>query len=124
MENFEQEGEVQTSTPPTSTVTSGQAYQVGAKLGIAAKSLTAAEVTAGATVELLVEGVFAVTKVGSQAWTEGQLVYWDDTARRFTTVSAGNRLAGWAVLPEIGAGVNETTGHVYLDGCARDNEAT
>lgn len=124
MENFEQNGEVQTTTPPLSTVTSGQPYQVGAKFGIAAKSLTAAEVTAGGTVELLIEGVFTVTKVGSQAWTEGTLVYWDDANRYFTTTAAGNRLVGWAVLPEVGAGAQEVTGHVYIDGVARDNEAT
>lgn len=124
MENFEQEGAIQTSTPPVGGCTSGQPYQVGQKFGIAAKSVTAAEALAGATVELKVRGVFTVTKAGSQAWTEGAMVYWDDAARVFTTVAAGNRLVGWAALPEIGAGASLTTGHVYIDGAVRDNEAT
>jgi predicted RecA/RadA family phage recombinase len=124
MENYEQRGEVQTSTPPVGGVTSGQPYQIGQKFGIATKTVSAAEALAGATAELLIRGVVTVTKAGTQAWTEGALVYWDDGAREFTTVAAGNLLVGWAVLPEIGAGVTETTGHVYLDGVARDNEAS
>jgi predicted RecA/RadA family phage recombinase len=123
MENFERPGDVQTFTPPVGGVTSGGVYQIGQALGVAGKTVTAAEALAGATCGLKIRGVFTVTKVGSQAWTEGALVYWDDGNTRFTTDPTGNRLAGWAT-EAIGAGAGETTGHVYLDGVARENEAT
>ena len=124
MKYYQQEGEIQTTTAPVGGIVSGAGLQVGQKVGIATKTITAAEALAGATVELLIRGCAAVLKVGTQAWTEGALVYWDDHAGYFTTPAAGNRLVGWAILPEIGAGASETTGNVYLDGAARDDEAS
>lgn len=127
MKYYEQEGVIQTTTAPVGGIVSGQGLQVGQKVGIATKTVTAAEALAGATVELLIRGCAAVTKVGTQAWTEGALVYFDAGVAgvgEFTTVAAGNRLVGWAILPEIGAGADETTGHLYLDGAARDDEAS
>lgn len=118
MDNFSQPAEVVTFTAPEDGVLSGQPYQIGQALVVA--------VADGAELlpfEGLVRGAARVTKAGSQAWTEGALVYWDDNAREFTTVEEGNRLAGWAV-EAVGSGAEETTGVVYLDGVARDNEAT
>jgi hypothetical protein len=42
------------------------------------------------TVEAALVGVFDITKVGSQAWTVGAKVYWDDTNKRCTTVATDN----------------------------------
>ena len=59
------------------------------------------------------------TKIGSQAWAEGAIIYWDDGNSRFTTVSTSNLRAGIAV-DAVGAGAGETTtGRVYLDGGMR-----
>lgn len=78
-------------------------------------------VTAAATVRFigLARGVFTVTKVGSQAWTEGQVVYWDAGNLRFTTAGSGNFQAGVAV-EAVGSGASATTGVVRLDGIGRD----
>lgn len=125
MKNFEKEGEVQTLTAPGGGVVSGQGYQVGQTFAVATKTVTAAEVTAGQTTfEGVIRGNVAIAKAGSQAWADGALVYWDDGNGQCTTVATGNLLIGRAVLPAIGSGSGETTGHVYLDGAARDNEAT
>jgi predicted RecA/RadA family phage recombinase len=131
MKYFSQEGEVLDLTTPVGGVTSGNGYQVGQIFGVACKSITAAEQVADATIKFpaLVRGVAQLTKVGSQAWTEGELIYWDDGNARCTSVPTGNRLIGAAVLnPETGAmpgsGSTVTTGYVYLDGAVRDNEAT
>jgi predicted RecA/RadA family phage recombinase len=62
--------------------------------------------------------VHKLAKVGSQAWTVGALVYWDNTNKRFTTTASGNLLAGCAAeAASSGAGV--TTGVVRLNGIAQ-----
>ncbi len=78
-------------------------------------------VTAAATVRFvgLIRGVFTVTKVGSQAWTEGAIVYWDAGNTRFTTAGSGNFQAGVAVAA-VGSGAGATTGTVRLDGVGRE----
>lgn len=118
MQNFIQPGEVQTFTAPTGGVVSGGVYQIGQVVVVAA-----ADVAQTLPFEGKIRGVFEVTKVGSQAWTEGALVYFEDGARAFTTVAGGNHLAGWAV-EAVGSGATLTTGKVYLDGVARADEVS
>lgn len=52
-------------------------------------------------------------KLSAQAWTEGQQVNWDDTNKRFTTVTTGNFRAG--VAYEVAANPS-ATGKVLLTG--------
>jgi predicted RecA/RadA family phage recombinase len=59
--------------------------------------------------------VFDLTKAASQAWTVGAAIYWDNTAKVCTTVSAGNTKIGVAVAA-VGNGVGETIGRVRLNG--------
>jgi predicted RecA/RadA family phage recombinase len=67
----------------------------------------------GAVIPGAIEGVFDVAKVSAQAWTEGQQINWDDTAKLFTSVTTGNFRAGTAVRVEA----NPTaTGRVRLAG--------
>jgi predicted RecA/RadA family phage recombinase len=61
-------------------------------------------------------GVVSYTKTGSQAWAEGQLVYWDGSV--FTT--GGGFLAGFATKAVAG-GAGDTTGELYLDGIPKDD---
>jgi predicted RecA/RadA family phage recombinase len=52
-------------------------------------------------------------KLSAQAWTEGAQVNWDDTNKRFTTVTTGNYRAGVAAA----VAANPTaTGKVVLAG--------
>lgn len=113
MNNFVQRGDVITLTAPSGGVVSGGVYLIGGLLVVAA-----ADVAQTLPFEGKVTGVFDVTKVGSQAWTEGAKVYWDNGNTRFTTTSGGNTLAGVAVAA-VGAGAGETTGRVRLDGVTR-----
>ena len=64
-------------------------------------------------IDLLV-GVFDITKVGSQAWTVGAKVYWDDTNKRCTTVATDNTLIGVAV-EAVASGAGDTIGRVRLN---------
>lgn len=76
----------------------------------------------GANAALKVLGVFDLTKIGSQAWAVGQLVYWDNTNKRCTSVATGNLLIGAAVAAVDNA-AGSTIGRVRLNGAARANEA-
>ena len=117
MKNFVQKGGTITANAPYARV-SGEAALIGNLVCVATN-----DVASGAETEWAVEGVFDLTKVGSQAWgTIGAIVYWDNTNKRFTTSASGNTAAG-AVMKTTGAGAGETTGRVRLNGVARVAEA-
>ncbi|MCZ7674635.1 MAG: DUF2190 family protein [Roseovarius sp.] len=109
MKNYIQPGNTLTLTAPYA-VTSGDGLLVGSIFGVAA-----GDAASGATVEAALTGVFDLTKIGSQAWTVGAKVYWDDTNKRCTTVATDNTLIGVAV-EAVAGGAGDTTGRVRLNG--------
>ncbi|MCZ4340580.1 DUF2190 family protein [Sphingomonadaceae bacterium G21617-S1] len=110
MNNFVQEGEVVTAAAPYD-VASGAGLKVGSLIGIAAFGALS-----GADVNVKRRGVFTVAKAASQAWTQWTTkVYWDDTAKNFTSTSASNTLVGIAA-ETLGAGAGITSGKVLLTG--------
>ena len=108
MKNYVQPGNTITLTAPYA-VASGDGLLVGSIFGVA--SGTAA---LGETVEAALTGVFDVTKIGSQAWTVGSKVYWDDTNKRCTTVATDNSLIGVAI-EAVASGAGDTIGRVRLN---------
>lgn len=111
MINFDQEGEVIPLTAPSGGVTKGTAYKIGSLVVVAT-----ATVAQTLKFSAFVKGVVTHAKVSAQEWTEGVKVYWDDSAKNFTTTSGGNTLVGVAAE----AAANPTaTGKVRLDGVAR-----
>ncbi|SDL37013.1 DUF2190 family protein [Paracoccus chinensis] len=109
MKNFIAVGNVITVVAPAA-VTSGQGMLVGSMFGVAAR-----DAASGAEVELNLTGVFDLPKAASQAWTVGQRVYWDSTAKVATNVVGTNTLIGVATIP-VGGTAGETTGRVRLNG--------
>jgi predicted RecA/RadA family phage recombinase len=116
MKNYVQAGDTITVAAPYDR-TAGQGAQVGQLFGVCA-----GDALSGADVALKTTGVFDITKIGSQAWTVGQLIYWDNTNKRCTNVATGNLLIGAAVAAVDNA-AGSTTGRVRLNGVARANEA-
>lgn len=117
MQNFVQPGDVMAFTAPTGGVESGTAYLIGGLLVVACAS--AAE---GVEFEGKVSGVFSLPKAGSQAWTEGQKVYWNNAAagsggQKCTSDATAGQLIGVAAAA-VGSGSGETTGIVRLNGAA------
>ena len=106
MKNFVQNGDVLSLTAPYD-VAAGAAFKVG---GIIAVATSAA--LSGAAVEGIVVGVFDLAKVSAQGWaTIGLPIFWDDSAKLFTTTSSGNTLAGVNVATASNPSV---TGRVRL----------
>ncbi len=107
MKNAVQNGEFITVAAPAA-VTSGDGVLVGSLFGVAV-----ADAASGADVTLAMTGVYALTKVGSQAWTVGAKIYWDNSNKRCTTVTTSNTLIGVATAA-VGSGAGDTVGNVRL----------
>lgn len=118
MKNYKSEGKTLTLTPPVGGVVSGTAYKIGRFFGVAAYTVTAAQAAAGATCELQVEGVFELPKDASTI-TQGESIYWDDTAGKVSDSAAGgvNMLVGCAMEA---AATGVTVVDVRLNGIAPD----
>lgn len=109
MKNFVQAGDIVTLAAPYA-VSSGDGALVGSIFGVAT-----GDIASGDDGEFKTTGVFDLLKVGSQAWTVGAKIYWDNTNKYCTTTSSGNTLIGVA-LTAVGSGAGETTGRVRLNG--------
>lgn len=94
MKNFVSEGLALDFTAPAGGVVAGVPLIIGALLVV--PSTTAAE---GERFSGWTEGVYefdAATHATTQAWTEAQLLYWDDVAKKFTITATGNTKRGVA----------------------------
>ncbi|MBB4149126.1 DUF2190 family protein [Sphingobium scionense] len=116
MKNFVQDGGTITANAPYAR-TSGQGALIGQLFAVAC-----ADYANGAEGEWKTHGVFDLTKIGTQAWAVGALIYWDNTNRRCTTVASGNTLIGVALLA-VGNTAGEVIGRVRLNGTALPAEA-
>lgn len=113
MNNSIQTGKVITLTAPAGGVVSGVPVQIGQLLVV-----PVATVAQGLPFEGDTMGVFTLLKDTAQALTEGQLVYWDDTASEISTTAAGNLLAGFAIQDALAA---DATAPIRLDGIAQSS---
>ena len=108
MKNYVQPGNTITLAAPYA-VASGDGLIVGAIFGVASGAAALGE-----PVEAALVGVFDLTKVGSQAWTAGAKIYWDNTNKRCTTVATDNTLIGVAT-EAVASGAGDTIGRVRLN---------
>ena len=111
MKNYVQPGEVLELTAPSGGVLTSKAYKIGSLVVIATVDADQTDAFSA-----LLVGVVEHAKVSAQAWTEGVKIYWDDSAKLFTTTSGGNTLVG--VAAEVAANPS-ALGKVRLDGVAR-----
>jgi len=112
MKTYRSAGEVVTLTAPGGGVTKDVPVQIGQLLVIPTST-----VAADLPFEGMTRGVFSgLPKTGSQAWSEGEAIYWDAETNTFTNVAGDNHLAG-RCLEELGAGSGVTeTGRIFFDG--------
>ena len=106
MKNYVSDGEILLVTAPYNAA-SGTGVQVGSYVfGVACTDLVS-----GATGPIQTKGVFDLAKVSAQAWTAGDTVYWDNSAKLCTTTASSNLPVGYAVA---GAANPTSTGRVML----------
>lgn len=108
--NYIQKGDTVTVTAPSGGVTSGNAYLIGGLFGVATTTQLV-----GVDVELATEGVFELTKVGSQAWVVGDRIYWDSANTRCTS-DAGAGIYVGVCTEAVASGAGDTLGKVRLNG--------
>lgn len=115
MKNFQARGEVLDAVLGAD-VLSGAVVKVGSLIGFA---LTDGK--SGDTIAVKIEGAFnTVPKVTGTAWLQGDPLFWDASAAKFTKVAPGNTFAGYAY---IAAGSSDATGMIVLES-AGDNAAS
>lgn len=92
MKNYVQDGKTITHTP-TVAVVSGGAVLITALLAVAVASVAANEPG-----EFTTEGVYELPKATADEITIGAKLYWDDSAKNFTTTATDNVQCGkaWA----------------------------
>lgn len=111
MKNFKSKGNTLEFTA-SAAISSGDGVLIGAIFGVAAGDVANGEVgVANLT------GTYNLNKTGTQAWTVGARVYWDDTNNECTTTATGNTLIGVAAAAVAG-GAGDTLGDVRLNGSA------
>lgn len=110
MKNFVQHGDTLDMTAPAGGVIGGTAYLIGALFGVAVASADA-----GVKFSFRLVGVYTLPKATGEAWTEGAIVYWDNTAKKLTTTSEGNTKVGTAASA---AASGDSTGVARLNGVA------
>lgn len=106
MKNFIQEGLALDLIAPVGGVVSGKTVKIGAIIAVPGTTQDEGEAFAGWT-----EGVYEVDSNTGTAWAVGDVIYWDDTNKRFTKAVTDNTKAGIAVEAKLAAAV---TGKVKL----------
>ena len=91
MINFIQEGETLTVTAPYA-LSSGDGCLVGNIFGVAST-----DALISTSVEIVREGVFDLKKTNNLAVSQGDLLYWDDSAKELTKTSSNTPVAVAAV---------------------------
>ena len=101
MNNYVQPGRVLDLVAPTGGVIGGKPVKINSIIAIPTTTKAAGETFTG-----VVEDVFDVDAKTAQAWATGATIYWDDTAKVFTTTAGSNPKAGYAVADTEAAAAN------------------
>lgn len=110
--NFIKPGKIITLVAAPYARLSGEGVQIGKMFGVCMT-----DIANGAAGEIETEGVFQLKKAGSQAWTQGAAIYWDDTAKQCTTVTTSNLFIGHANAA-VDSAAGSTLGEVRLHGAS------
>ena len=107
MQNYLKSGETVSLTAPYA-VASGACAKVGSIVGVACNTYAS-----GASGEFLTLGEFDLASDTGTAWSAGDKIYWDDSAKVCTKTSTSNTLLGVATAAKTSGA---TTGRVRLNG--------
>ena len=99
-------GERVNVTTPAGGLTSGLGALIGAMFGVPMNTTVQGDPNV-----LVRVGEYNQPKATGEAWTQGQLLYWDNVNKCFTTTAAGNTKAAVASAAQI---AGATSGDVVL----------
>lgn len=108
MSSYKSPGDCLTLVAPYARASAGLGAKVGAIFGV-----STTDVGSGDEGVFCVSGVHEILKVGSQAWAQGDRIYWNDSSKYCTNDSAAGMFIGVAT-EAVGSGAGETTGTVKL----------
>lgn len=106
--SYQKPGEVLQFTAPTGGVTKGVPVLIGALPVVPLDTVAQTLPFRGYT-----QGVHLLPKASGQTWSEGSLLYLDNSAHNVTTTSTSNYRLGVATAA---AASGDTTGYVRLNG--------
>lgn len=109
-QSYKQPGSILTLNAPYARATSGLGAKVGAIFGVSCDAVDNA-----VDGQFWTDGVHSLAKVGSQAWSVGDRIFWDDSNKRCTSTATDGMLIG-VCTTAVGSGAGETTGEVKLCG--------
>ena len=104
--NYVQPGKVLDLAAPYQR-NAGEGALIGNLFGVALNT-----VANGAVGQFATEGVWTLAKATGAAWTVGQLLYWDNSAKNVTGTSTSNFRIGAAT---VAAASGDTTGTLRLN---------
>lgn len=107
MKNHVADGKVVKYVNTGSAIASGAVVAFGSGVGVAVTDIAAT--TGEGSVQ--VEGVFLLAKATGTAWVQGDKLYWDASASKFTKTALANTPAGVAYAA---AASGDETGYVKL----------
>jgi predicted RecA/RadA family phage recombinase len=107
MKSYLQVGDSLTLPATAANLTGGQAVKVGSLFGI-----VMTDQVIGDDYVIVRVGVFSdQPKDTAAAWAVGDILYWDDTAKKFTKTATSNLRVGYASAAAL---IGDTTGTVVL----------
>lgn len=110
MKNFVQAGNVIQYSNVGSAIVSGDIVVIGDRVGVAMVDIAA---TTGVG-SVSMDGVYDLPKTTSQAWVQGDKLFYDSSTSMLTNVAAaGKKPAGYAFRE---ADSSDSTGHCKLEG--------
>lgn len=112
--SYIQPGDVLELIAPTGGVVAGTGVMIG-------NQFTIPQTTVAQTLPFngYITGVHSHAKAASQAWTAGQVVYWDDTNKVFSNVATVGFFGQGGVfiaVEAVAGGAGDTTGKVRMTG--------
>lgn len=87
-----------TTVAPAGGIVSGMPFPLGDRVLVSTHTAAA-----GATIEAATNGVYSVPKEAALAISQGETVYWDNTAKKITKTVGSNKVAGWCWKTVIGS---------------------
>lgn len=99
-------GQTMTVADAGATVASGAGFLQGTTFGVAAH-----DAVSGEALVINLWGTYELVKQTGQAWTQGAVLYWDDTGKQVTTTATGNYPIGKA---NVAAASGDALGEVIL----------